>query len=244
MPPPLPAPRPWAEPSRFYAGAGRVLPALWMAAAAAGLAGLALGLGLAPPDARQGDASRIVFLHVPAAWMSLLLYLAMALAGAWTLAGALRLAPMLARAIAPTGALMTFLALWTGSLWGKPVWGSWWVWDARQTSEMLLLFLYLGFIALQAGTDDTRRGDRAGALLALVGALNVPVIYFSVTWWNTRHPGPSPGPMRPPALAAPLLAALALTVLALGLWCLAAALHRTRSIILEREAEASGPRQA
>ncbi len=229
----------WAAPRLFYALAGRVLPWLWGAAALAGTAALVLGLAVLSDDSQQGDAWRIVFLHVPAAWMSMLLYLAMAFWCGIGLVFHTRLAAMLARAIAPTGALMTFLALWTGSLWGKPTWGTWWVWDARLTSEMLLLFLYLGFIALQASTDDPRRGDRAGAVLALVGAVNVPVIYFSVVWWNTLHQGPTIRLAGESAMAPTLLATLLLAAAACWGWCSAATLHRVRSIILEREADAS-----
>ena len=152
-------------------------------------AGLYIGFFVAPTDAQQGEAYRIIFIHVPAAWMSMLLYLVMAFWAAIGWAFNARLASMMARALAPTGALFTFIALWTGALWGKPTWGTWWVWDARLTSELILLFLYLGYIALVAAIDDARRADQAGALLALVGAVNVPIIYFSVRWWNTLHQG-------------------------------------------------------
>jgi heme exporter protein C len=150
-----------------------------------------VGFFIAPTDATQGESYRIIFIHVPAAWMSMVLYLAMA---GWAVIGwafNARLAFMVARAIAPTGAMFTFLALWTGALWGKPTWGAWWVWDARLTSELILLFLYLGYMALVDAIDDTRRADQAGALLALIGVINVPVIYFSVRWWNTLHQGAS-----------------------------------------------------
>jgi heme exporter protein C len=146
-----------------------------------------------------------------------------------------RLSSMMARALAPTGALFTFLALWTGALWGKPTWGTWWVWDARLTSELILLFLYIGFMALQAATDDSRRGDRAGAVLALVGVVNVPVIYFSVQWWNTLHQGASISFKAAPTMANTML--LGMLLCALGLWAyaIAVALTRLRSIVLERE---------
>src|SRR5213075_1544988 len=134
-------------------------------------------------------AYRIIYIHVPAAWMSMLLYLAVAFWAAIGLAFNTRLSFLMARALAPTGALFTFIALWTGSFWGKPAWGTWWVWDARLTSELILLFLYLGYIALVEAIDDVRRADKAGALVAIVGAVNVPIIYFSVRWWNTLHQG-------------------------------------------------------
>jgi heme exporter protein C len=145
---------------------------------------------------------------------------------------------MMARALAPTGALFTFLALWTGALWGRPTWGAWWVWDARLTSELILLFLYIGFMALQAAIDDPRRADKAGAVLALVGVVNVPVIYFSVQWWNTLHQGSSISVRSAPSMALTML--LGMLVMALGLWAysIAAALMRLRCIVLERERHA------
>ena len=170
----------FAAPSRFYALAGALVPWFWVAAIALAVAGLYIGFFVAPTDATQGEAYRVIFIHVPAAWMSMLLYLAMAFWAAIGWAFNARLASMLARALAPTGAMFTFLALWTGAFWGKPTWGTWWVWDARLTSELILLFLYLGYISLVSAIDDTRRADKAGALLVIVGSINVPVIYFSV----------------------------------------------------------------
>ena len=155
---------------------------------------------IAPTDFQQGDAYRIIFIHVPAAWMSMLIYVVMAFWAGLGLVLNTRLSSMLATALAPTGALMTFIALWTGALWGKPTWGTWWVWDARLTSELLLLFLYLGFMALQAAADDPRRADRAGAIVALVGVVNVPIIYFSVKWWNTLHQGSTINMTKAPTL--------------------------------------------
>src|SRR5918993_1211077 len=151
------------------------------------LFGSYIGFFVAPTDATQGESYRIIFIHVPAAWMSMFLYLVMAFWAAVGLIMNTRMSSMMASAIAPTGALMTVVALITGSLWGKPTWGTYWVWDARLTSELVLLFLYLGFLALQAAIDDPRRADKAGAVLALVGVINIPIIYFSVQWWNTLH---------------------------------------------------------
>jgi heme exporter protein C len=142
---------------------------------------------------------------------------------------------MMAQAIAPTGALMTFLALWTGSLWGKPMWGAWWVWDARLTSELILLFLYIGFMALQASIDDPRRADRAGAVLAIVGVINVPIIYFSVQWWNTLHQGASVSITRSPSMATTMLWGMLVMALAFWMYSIAVVLVRVRAIILERE---------
>jgi heme exporter protein C len=225
----------YAAPSLFYGLAGRLIPWCWALAAAFGVAGLAVGLLVAPSDFQQGDAYRIIFVHVPAAWMSMVIYLAMAFWAALGLVLNTRLSSMFATALAPTGALMTFIALWTGSLWGKPTWGTWWVWDARLTSELLLLFLYVGFMALQASSDDTRRADRAGAVLAVVGAVNVPIIYFSVRWWNTLHQGSTINLTRAPSMANLMLAGMLLMVAAFWAWSIAVALHRLRSIILERE---------
>lgn len=229
----------YAAPVRFYPLAGRL--ALWFGVAAAllAVAGLVIGFGIAPTDAQQGDAYRIIFLHVPAAWMSMVIYLAMAFWAAMGLIFNVRLASMLACALAPTGALMTFIALWTGALWGKPTWGTWWVWDARLTSELILLFLYLGYLALHSAIDDDRRADRAAALLALVGIVNVPIIYFSVQWWNTLHQGASISLTSAPSIAGPMLAGMLLMALAAWCYSIAVALARVRLIILERERQAA-----
>ncbi len=224
----------FAAPQRFYPLAGRLIPGLWLAAAVLGLLGLYLGLVRAPVDAQQGQAYRIIFVHVPAAWMSMLIYLAMA---GWAAVGLVfnsRLASMMACALAPTGAIMTFLALWTGALWGKPTWGTWWVWDARLTSELVLLFLYVGFMALHGAIEDVRRADRAAGLLALVGVVNVPIIYFSVKWWNTLHQGASISPSGV-SMATPMLVGMLVMTLAFWAYCIAAALMRVRLIILARE---------
>lgn len=224
----------FAAPQRFYPLAGRLIPGLWLAAAVLGALGLYLGLVRAPVDAQQGQAYRIIFVHVPAAWMSMLIYLAMA---GWAGVGLVfnsRLASMMACALAPTGAIMTFLALWTGALWGKPTWGTWWVWDARLTSELVLLFLYVGFMALHGAIEDVRRADRAAGLLALVGVVNVPIIYFSVKWWNTLHQGASISPSGV-SMATPMLVGMLVMTLAFWAYCIAAALVRVRLIILTRE---------
>ena len=181
----------YSSPQAFHPLAGSMIP--WFSAAAALLIGIGLYIGffVAPTDFQQGDSYRIIFVHVPAAWMSMFLYVIMA---AWAGLGlGLNARPsfMMAQAIAPTGAIFTFLALLTGAMWGKPTWGAWWVWDARLTSELILLFLYGGVILLRASIDDPRRADRASAVFALVGVVNVPIIYFSVRWWNTLHQGAS-----------------------------------------------------
>ncbi|HEX3142140.1 MAG TPA: heme ABC transporter permease CcmC, partial [Rhizobacter sp.] len=200
----------FAAPSRFYGLAGALTPFCWAVAIALSLWGLYIGFFVAPTDATQGDSYRIIFIHVPAAWMSMVLYLVMAFWAGIGWAFKTRLASMVARAIAPTGAMFTFIALWTGSFWGKPTWGTWWVWDARLTSELILLFLYLGYIALVEAIDDTRRADNAGALVALIGAINVPIIYFSVKWWNTLHQGASVSVTAAPKMANVMLLAMLL----------------------------------
>lgn len=228
----------YAAPSRFYALSGRLIPWLWAAAIGLALLGLYIGFFVAPTDATQGDAYRIIFIHVPAAWMSMVLYLVMA---GWAVVGwafKARLASMVARAIAPTGALFTFVALWTGALWGKPTWGAWWVWDARLTSELILLFLYLGYIALVESIDEYKRADNAGALLALVGAINIPVIYFSVKWWNTLHQGATISMTAAPKMASTMLTAILVMTLACWAYAFAVVFVRTRAIVLERESDA------
>src|SRR3982750_4555852 len=192
----------FSSPATFYPLAGTIAWVAGVLAAALTLAGLYVGFVVAPTDATQGEAYRIIYIHVPAAWMSMFLYVILAFWSAIGLAMNTRLSMMVARSLAPTGALFTFIALWTGSLWGKPTWGAWWVWDARLTSELVLLFLYFGYLALQASIDDRRRSDRAGALLAIVGVVNVPIIYYSVQWWNTLHQGASVSVTNAPSMAA------------------------------------------
>ena len=226
----------FAPPQRFYPLAGTLMRACAIVAAVLGIIGLVLGLLIAPTDFQQGEAYRIIFVHVPAAWMSMIIFVAMAFWSAVGLAFNARLAFMLARALAPTGALMCFLALWTGALWGKPTWGAWWVWDARLTSELILLFLYLGYLSLHAAIDDTRRADRAAGVLALVGVVNVPIIYFSVKWWNTLHQGASVSVSAAPTMAKPMLAGMLIMTLAFWAYAIAVTLARVRILIREREA--------
>ena len=225
----------FSSPPRFYALTGVLVPVFWALAVLLTVAGLWMGFFVAPTDVTQGEVYRIIFIHVPAAWMSMLLYLVMAFWAAIGWAFNARLASMVARAIAPTGALFTFLALWTGALWGKPTWGTWWVWDARLTSELILLFLYLGFIALTEAIDDPRRADQAGALLAVVGAVNVPIIYFSVKWWNTLHQGASVSLTAAPKMASTMLTAMLIMSLAFWAYAFAVVFTRTRALVLERE---------
>lgn len=225
----------YSSPASFYSLAGKMVPIFFIAAIIFLVAGLYIGFFVAPTDFQQGEAYRIIFIHVPAAWMSMFLYLVMAFWAGIGLAFNTRLSSMVATAIAPTGAMFTFLALWTGSLWGKPMWGTWWVWDARLTSELILLFLYIGFMSLQAAIDDPRRADKAGAILALVGVINIPIIYFSVQWWNTLHQGASVSLTQSPTMATTMLMGMLIMALASWMYSIAMTLMRTRAIILERE---------
>ncbi len=229
----------YAAPQTFYELAGKLIPWFAMGALLLGITGLSVGLLIAPTDAQQGDAYRIIFVHVPAAWMSMLLYLLVAFWAAIGLIFNARLASLLALALAPTGALMTFIALFTGALWGKPTWGAWWVWDARLTSELILLFLYIGFLSLHAAIDDPRRADRSAAVLALVGVINVPIIYFSVKWWNTLHQGATISMTKAPSMASQMLLGMLLMAGSFWLYAIATSLYRCRTLVLEREEHAA-----
>ncbi len=229
----------YAAPAAFDPLAARMIPWFFWAAALLAIAGLYIGFFVAPTDAQQSEVYRVIFIHVPAAWMSMLIYLVMAMWAAIGLIFNTRLSSMMASALAQTGAMFTFVALWTGALWGKPTWGTWWVWDARLTSELILLFLYIGFIALQAAIEDPRRADRAGALLAIVGVVNIPIIYFSVRWWNTLHQGASVSLTSAPKMAATMLTGMLVMTLACWMYSIAAALWRLRSIIAERELDSA-----
>jgi heme exporter protein C len=233
----------YASPATFYPLAGKLAPWFAVAAALLTLWGLYLGLLVAPTDFQQGEAYRIIFVHVPAAWMSMFIYLVMA---GWAGVGLVfntRLSSMMANALAPTGAMFTFVALVTGSLWGKPTWGTWWAWDARMTSELILLFLYLGYMALHASIEDTRRADKACAVLALVGAVNVPIIYYSVRWWNTLHQGASVSMTSAPKMASIMLQGMFIMMLAAWMYSIAVVLVRVRCIIREREQQTAWLRE-
>jgi len=227
----------YSAPSTFYGLAGKMVP--WFAGVSAILfaVGLYISFFVAPMDAQQSEAYRIMFIHVPVSILSMFIYLVMAGYAALGLIFNTRLSSMMASALAPTGALFAFISLWTGALWGKPMWGAWWVWDARLTSELILLFLYLGFIALHASIDDPRRADRAAALLAIVGSVNVPIIYFSVKWWNTLHQG-STIKFSGTSMHVAMQQAMYTMLLACWLYAIAVTLVRVRSIILERERNA------
>jgi heme exporter protein C len=225
----------YASPKNFYPLAGKLIP--WFGGITALLLGIAVYVGLfaSPPDYQQGDTVRIMYIHVPAAWMSMFIYAVMAGAAAVALVWNVKLAEVAASVCTPIGASFTLLALVTGSLWGKPMWGTWWAWDARLTSELILFFVYVGIMALQASIDDPRRAARAAGILTLVGVINLPIIHFSVEWWNTLHQPASVGRFGRPTIAPSILIPLLLAAVAYTFFFFTVALMRMRSEILERE---------
>ena len=223
------------SPPHFYRIAGKWIPWLtwiFLILVAAGLYG---GLILAPPDYQQGESYRIIFVHVPSAWMSMFVYVTMAFCGVVIIVWRMKLAEVVLISSAPIGASFTFLALVTGSLWGKPMWGTYWVWDARLTSELILLFLYLGIIGLHNAIEDKRVAARAVAILALVGVVNIPIIHYSVEWWHSLHQGASltkfDKPSMPPSMNVPIL----IMALAFQFYYALALFHKCRAEILQRE---------
>ncbi|RTZ71530.1 MAG: heme ABC transporter permease [Gammaproteobacteria bacterium] len=228
----------FSSPATFYPLAGKIARVSAVIAVLLLAIGLYMSFFVAPTDYKQGEGYRIIFIHVPAAWMSMFIYLVMAFWAGMGLVFNTRLSAMMAQALAPTGAIMTFIALWTGAFWGKPMWGAWWVWDARLTSELILFFLYIGFIALQGAISDARRADRAGAILLLVGVVNIPIIYYSVKWWNTLHQGASVSLKSGSSMSAIMLETMLIMTFAFWAYSIAVALYRVRSIILEREKDA------
>ena len=225
----------FSSPKYFYEMSAKLIP--WFAGGALiiGVYGLYLGLFKAPPDYQQGESYRIIFIHVPAAWMSLFVYMVMAVSAGIGIIWQIRLADMVAAASAPIGASFAFLALVTGSLWGKPMWGTYWVWDARLTSELILLFLYFGYMALQSAIEDQRSADRASGLLAIVGVVNIPIIHYSVEWWNTLHQGATVAKFDKPSMHIDMLIPLLLMALAFKLFYFAMVLVRTRNEALYRD---------
>jgi len=224
-----------ASPQYFYKLAGRLIPWFGAASGLLLLAGVVGGLIMAPPDYQQGESYRIIFIHVPSAWMSMFIYVVMAACGLISLVWRIKLAEVIAVSSAPIGASFTFLALATGSLWGKPMWGAWWVWDARLTSELILFFLYLGVIALYGAIEDKRVAARAVAILALVGVVNIPIIHYSVEWWNTLHQAATITKLDKPSIHISMLLPLLLMALAFKLYYAAVVLLRARCEVLERE---------
>jgi heme exporter protein C len=228
----------FANPTRFNRLARRLLPWFAWSAAATIAVGLWLALVGSPPDYQQGESVRIMYVHVPAAWMALFAYSFLAVASGVALVWRHPLAHVAAEAAAPIGACFTFVCLVSGSLWGKPMWGTWWVWDARLTSVLVLFFLYLGFIALNAAFDDPSRGEKAAAVLALVGFVNVPIIKYSVDWWNTLHQPASVIRMGGPTIAASMLLPLLVMAVGFTLYFFALLLVRMRSLLLARRTRA------
>ncbi len=224
-----------ASPKHFYQFAGRLIPWLGWSTLVLFIVGIYLGLFVAPTDYQQGESYRIIYIHVPAAWMSMFVYMVMAISGGIGLIWKMKMADVVASSAAPLGAAFTILALVTGSLWGKPMWGTWWIWDARLTSELILLFLYLGFIALQSAIEDRRTAANACAVLALVGVVNIPIIHYSVEWWNTLHQGATVTRFDKPAMATSMLIPLLTMFLAFKLYFGLTLLMRARVEILERE---------
>lgn len=223
------------SPPHFYRFAGRWLPWLTGLFAILIIAGLYGGLVLAPTDYQQGESYRIIFVHVPAAWMSMFVYMVMAGCGIIVLVWRMKLAEVVLSCAAPIGASFTFLALVTGSLWGKPMWGTYWVWDARLTSELILLFLYLGVMGLYGAIDDKRVAGRAVAILAIVGVVNIPIIHYSVEWWNSLHQGPTVTKFDKPSIVWSMLWPLLTMALAFKVYFVISLFQRVRAELLHRE---------
>ena len=223
------------SPPTFYRFAGAVWPWAMALALVAGAVGLYGGLVLAPPDYQQGDAYRIIFIHVPSAWMSMFVYAVMGVSGFMALVWRMKLAEVVAMESAPIGAAFTAITLATGSLWGKPMWGTWWTWDARLTSELVLLFLYLGVIGLYHAFEDRRQGARAASFLAIIGVINVPIVHYSVVWWNTLHQGSTVNIFGHSKMATDMLWPLLVMVLATKAYYAASLCRRARTDLLALE---------
>jgi heme exporter protein C len=223
------------SPPTFYRFAGALQP--WAMTLALLLGAIALygGLVLAPADYQQGDAYRIIFIHVPSAWMSMFIYAVMGVASFIALVWRIKLAEVVAMQSAPIGAAFTFITLVTGSLWGKPMWGTWWTWDARLTSELVLLFLYLGVIGLYHAFEDRRQGARAAGFLAIIGVINVPIVHFSVNWWNTLHQGSTVNVFGQSKMAWDMLWPLLTMTLATKFYYVASLFRRARTDLLDME---------
>jgi heme exporter protein C len=227
-----------ASPPHFFRVAVRLHRWMLWPALACIAAGTYGGLVLAPPDYQQGDAFRIIYVHVPSAYLSMMGYVVMAGAAAIGLVWRMKLAHAVAAATAPVGASFTFLALVTGAVWGQPMWGTWWVWDARLTSELVLLFLYFGYMLLRAAFDDTGKADRASAVIAIVGVVNVPIIHYSVEWWATLHQGPTLTKFDNPSITVDMLWPLLTMILGFTLFFMAVVTRRLQGEVLEREHQA------
>ncbi len=228
----------FASPQNFYHTSKKIIPWVLVPFIISSVVGLYWALVIAPIDYQQGESYRIMFVHVPAAWMSMLVYLILAIAGGIGLIWRIKLASVVAKVSAPIGASFTFLALITGAFWGKPMWGAWWVWDARLTSELILLFLYLAYMSLNNAFDNPKTAAKASAVLAIVGLINLPIIHYSVTWWNTLHQGASIGSIdkiAAPAIHADMLWPLMIMGIAFKLLYGVLVLMRARSELLVSE---------
>lgn len=228
----------FASPQNFYYTAKKIIPWFLYPFIALSLVGLYWGLVIAPVDYQQGESYRIMFIHVPSAWMSMFIYLVLAISGGIGLIWQIKLANVVAKVSAPIGAAFTFLALVTGAVWGKPMWGTWWVWDARLTSELILLFLYLAYMSLNNAFDNPKTASKASSILAIVGLINLPVIHYSVNWWNTLHQGASVSSIEKisqPAIHSDMLIPLVIMGIAFKLLYGALMLMRARDELLIRE---------
>lgn len=225
----------FGSPPYFYRVAGTLTPWFAWPAGLLIVAGFVWGLAFAPPDALQSDAYRIIYVHVPSAWLSLMAYTAMAVAAGVGLIWRIKVAHAVAAAMAPAGAVFTAVALVTGMLWGQPMWGTYWEWDPRLVFELVLLFFFLGYSALRSAIDDLDRADRASAVLALVGVVNVPLVHYSVVWWNSLHQGSSVIRADGPAMPASMLWPLLLSALGFTFYFGAVMLTRARAEVLRRE---------
>lgn len=227
-----------ASPPHFYRLAGFIGPVLLWVSGLLIAVGTYAGLVLAPPDYQQGDAFRIIYVHVPTAYLSMLVYVSMALAAAIGLIWRMKLAHAVAASCAPIGASFTFAALVTGAVWGRPMWGTYWAWDPRLTAELILLFLYFGYMGLRAAFDDVSRADRASAVLAIAGVVNVPIIHFSVEWWASLHQGPTLSKLEAPSITWNMLWPLLVNILGFTVFFLAVLIQRVRAEVLDRESQA------
>lgn len=231
----------WGSPLLFYQRSGQWIPWLWAIVLACGIPGLYLALFKAPPDYLQGDSYRILFIHVPSAWMSMMIFAVMAVLAAIALIWRIRTTEIMAMACAPIGAAFTAITLITGSLWGRPTWGTYWQWDGRLTSELILLFLYMGVIALYQSIEDRRQAARAAGLLAIIGVVNLPIIHYSVQWWTTLHQGSSIRLTGPSTIDSSMIAPLLLIVIATKFYFAANMLVRARSELLWQDQNKAWP---
>ena len=234
----------WGSPAWFYQASGKLIPWLWALCLLLAVPGLYLGLFVAPEDYLQGDSYRIIYIHVPSAWMSMMIFAFMAIFGLIGMVWRIRLAETMAMCSAPIGAAFTLITLITGSLWGKPTWGTYWQWDARMTSELVLLFLYIGVMALYQSIEEPRKAARAASLLALVGLINLPIIRYSVQWWNTLHQGSTIKlDLTESSMDSSMLIPLLLVVLASKFYYAAVLLARSRTMLLQQDQHKQWPRE-